>query len=75
MIEGVRSKVTDVAVDEVAVKAVVTWVIECFSPTSAKLLLSMRLVPVRVIALVLLPLTDADEWEMAVRAGELAVSR
>ena len=73
--EETRSKTTEVAEEEVAATAVVALVMECLSPTSAKELESMRVVPVRVMALVLVPMTEVDEWEMAESAGELAVSR
>ena len=73
--EETRSKTTEMAEEEVAVMAVVTLVMECLSPTSAKELESMRVVPVKVMALVLVPLTVVDEWEIAESAGELAVSR
>ena len=66
---------TDVAVAEVDVKAVVCLVIVCFKATSAKLLLSMRFVPVKVIDLVSEPLTEGEEAEMLVKAGDEALSR
>ena len=48
------------AVADAAVKVVVCLVMVCLNATSAKLLLSIRLVPVKVTVLVFEPLTEGE---------------
>ena len=76
MTSGVRSKETEVAVaPALLAKAVTTLVMLCVRATSANPLPSMRLVPVRVMVLVLPWVVDVEVVEMADRLGELASSR